>query len=424
MQSTTILDSTIQIHFLTDDQTLQDICTCYWSINPSTHKFSFTIREILDTFPQFSLRSGTLAEFIAQYCRAFSIALCPICHEPRIYRNRTDYSEHYVVEKIVNCPTCYQKEIKRQQQQRQSYQREQRETLQRYYSWAVHHQWKAEDLSFREAMYVVAMARLLGTDDPTHIIPYYLRPLSQVQQPLTPDQTWTVAICDHLLGKRYLCVSASFTDASILSYSRNEANTLVITGFPALRVCWQFTSDPEPYAEAKKYERGQSGIEKIERWIRSAEYPAHWTETAWRELAYEVAYAECIEFLLYQMTLHKFTFSPGEKTKMVFDQALEYFSVAQIYRIIGESVMGAAAYYQRGTVSKTQATNSVITRIQAKIEKARDEKRDVVPFRRSWDCPRSMLSEVVFSGFLHSGDAGFTELPTAWRRDEIDSVDD
>ena len=73
-------------------------------------------------------------------------------------------------------------------------------------------------------------------------------------------------------------------------------------------------------------------------------YSADYADEA-LELWKEIAVAECIEYLQYQLDKVNFEFTPGEKTYKTFEIILNDFSVSQIYGIIWRSVADASKLY-------------------------------------------------------------------------------
>jgi hypothetical protein len=85
--------------------------------------------------------------------------------------------------------------------------------------------------------------------------------------------------------------------------------------------------------------------------------------------------------------------------------------VAQICNFIWRAAKDAAAFYVREAVSKQHAANTVIGAIQRYGERAKAEGWDIKPYRRNFDCPQSMVSEVLFNAVLRIGDDGFNRTP-------------
>lgn len=117
----------------------------------------------------------------------------------------------------------------------------------------------------------------------------------------------------------------------------------------------------------------------------------------------EIAAGECITYLQYRLEKIGFPFTPGEKTKEVFQKLLEDFSVSQIYYIIWCKVNDASRWYLEGGVSKAQAANSVVGACLRYGNNAKLYDRELPQYQRPADCPRSELSRFFYYDILKLG---------------------
>jgi hypothetical protein len=152
--------------------------------------------------------------------------------------------------------------------------------------------------------------------------------------------------------------------------------------------------------------------QRIESMFRTDDWPEAW-RTSVLPLWQKIALYECLEYLTHQLSKHGMDFSPGDKTFMVLRDALTTFSVSQVYGAICRAAKNAAAYYmeQSSNISLRQAANTVVGRIQSFVEHARAEKWDVMRYRRDFNCPPSMVSNVLFDAVLKIGSDGFDLVP-------------
>ena len=126
----------------------------------------------------------------------------------------------------------------------------------------------------------------------------------------------------------------------------------------------------------------------------------------------DLALHECLETFEHQGQLHKLQPPAGEKTILTFQALLEDLSVAQIYNIVWSAARNAAAYYQRGGVTKQQAANSMVGGCRMRADKAKVEGWKIKPYGRNYDRPRSELSHVLHDVFLKIGELGFNAKPS------------
>lgn len=126
----------------------------------------------------------------------------------------------------------------------------------------------------------------------------------------------------------------------------------------------------------------------------------------------EIAIAECIEYLQYQLSKVNFEFTPGDKTYKTFEIILNDFSISQIYGIIWRAVADASKLYLEKGISKKHAANSVIGSCERYAERAKLNSWDLAQYNRIRDLPQSALSLFYFNRVLGIGDMGFRVPPT------------
>ncbi|QDP39174.1 hypothetical protein [Radiobacillus deserti] len=126
----------------------------------------------------------------------------------------------------------------------------------------------------------------------------------------------------------------------------------------------------------------------------------------------KIALNESIEYLLYSLDKVGFDFSPGEKTNKVFENLLEHFSVAQIYSIIYRAVANSTKLYQEKRMPRKKAANAVITFCESNGERAIAEGWNLSKYRRDYNLPETLISQVFFTSILKIAYIGFEEKPT------------
>lgn len=126
----------------------------------------------------------------------------------------------------------------------------------------------------------------------------------------------------------------------------------------------------------------------------------------------EIAVAECIEYLQYQLDRVNFAFVPGDKTYKTFELILEDFSVSQIYGIIWRAVADASKLYLEKGMSRKHAANSVIGACKRYSERAKLNGWELTHYNRIRDLPQSELSLFFFNRVLGIGEMGFKIPPT------------
>ncbi|MFJ1541693.1 hypothetical protein ACIODS_24410 [Micromonospora chalcea] len=149
----------------------------------------------------------------------------------------------------------------------------------------------------------------------------------------------------------------------------------------------------------------------------SGSWPDSWSLT-WPGEWDRVMLEESLAYLELCMDDHRLEFNPGERTKDVLSSALNSFSLGQVYNFVWRAVRDSAAYYQRGGVTRLQAANSTIGRIERVAERALAEKWEVKAYRRDRRLPWSAVSTTLFTTFLGLGDAMTATV------EDVDAVND
>lgn len=109
----------IQVEFVTDDKSLQELCTAYWQ-GDDEGKFT---QKVADIAARFNLQVHEVATVVRKHCRAFRTdRLCENCGKPVKYLDsRADLSIRWRSgEELRFCETCQHDIDERKQQERQN----------------------------------------------------------------------------------------------------------------------------------------------------------------------------------------------------------------------------------------------------------------------------------------------------------------
>lgn len=253
----------------------------------------------------------------------------------------------------------------------------------------------ASGLTLTSAVALLTLYRNAHTDDGLTLTP---RP---THRPLAPTQDSHVEILSRLLDDNLIAVDPN-SPADAFEFAEDNS----IKAFYWLRVHWRLL----PGATAEQAAEVLALIEANARegtWLWSDDDVLE-ALGQWEELAL----AECLQFFDYQGNAHHLPNPSGDKTKLMFASLLKDFAVSQIYSFIWSAAQNAAAYYQRGGVSKSQAGNSMVGSCRGRADRARISGWEVKGFHRNHDLPRSELSHVLLDTFLAIGEAGFIARPS------------
>lgn len=222
------------------------------------------------------------------------------------------------------------------------------------------------------------------------------------ERPLSPTTELTKNMLGHLSGRRLISVSSS----SPLECFEFDDELTRVTAHYVFKVRYRIF----PMLPAGMIAEAMLAIDAMARdgfWLEQ-EGAADHALSLWKELALH----ECLETFEHQGQLHKLQPPAGEKTIVTFQALLEDLSVAQVYNIVWSSARNAAAYYQRGGITKQQASNSMVGSCRTRADKAKVDGWEIKPYGRNYERPRSELSHVLHDVFLKIGEIGFNAKPS------------
>lgn len=437
----------LQIQHLSSDQRTQEICRRYWAANGSKYV------ESVDVIGKaFGLNRKQVLDLVHEKSRAYRY-LCPQCDQPKYYSNRDmahrnqrwDRPEqlcvpclhrergvspriarvHSVVTPVKTemlpsqtgkpaqptaSSTSPSQHSPRSEQTPSSAAEMRRAEQTALKAQAEHKRQIVQDafppitvpyldprtLAFEDAIALLSLLRVGGSEDF-----YIIEAVSSYAIPFTPSDEMDTEVLGRLIDQALIEVHPdSVLDAFILNEDDDDVHeyyTQDVMYYPLIG----------PDLAARR-----QWVAELENIFRSREWPAEWQQ-AWAPLWKRIALHECLDYLRIVLGEHKLPFHPGEKTRLVLDQALDDFSAAQVFNITWQAAKEAAAFYMRGGVTPQHAANTAVGGIQRRVERARNEKWDVHHFRRRFDRPLSMMARVLFETAMQIGYAGFTERPGA-----------
>ena len=247
-------------------------------------------------------------------------------------------------------------------------------------------------LTLRERVLLGALLRNGMAEDYSRI-----HPLCDQKDKLSPRPSYDVQIINSLCAKQLLTIHPESPIAAFCDDTEHPFPQYFYPGYASYRVN---IDAPCGYKGCLEYL-----MQPPEQFFYSCK-PAEFHEL-WKEIAFE----ECMEYLVYRLNSVNFPFSPGEKTKAVFHDLLDHFSTAQIFCFIGRAIDKASTRALEQKLSKKHAANIVINTCQRQGEFALANHWDIYPYRRDFKCPQSTLSSFFYDRVLQLGSRGFELCP-------------
>jgi hypothetical protein len=386
----------IELDFNTEDEALIKLCQQYWEMDEEgrfVHTVVTLAREV-------NLSSREFGQMVNANCDAYTLDdICESCGGSRIYTSRSDFTQRRRYAEMGRewiCEDCKAKERERAATAKRE-QDEQRRALVKEHYEVRQHEFDRDDLTLRDAVFLITLTRHLAREDFQKILP-----VESNEYPLTPSREYDRDLVVHLYKRRLIAVDP---DSSIESFVFNEEN--VPERFYPIKVHWLLIANNE------SRDTNIAFIRQVEQMFRDMDWNADWEDGVidlWRE----VALHECLSYLKLALDDHKLPFTPGEKTVQMFQQVLERYSVSQVYSFIWRAAKDAAAFYTRERVPKTHAANTAVGAIQRAAERAHANGWEVKHYGRDRRLPESVLNQVLFNRVLQVGDEGFNAVPYWW----------
>lgn len=384
----------IKLEILTEDENLTAICQLYWEVDD---EFNF-VHKVSELAKTAELDKKKLPSLVKDACNAYVPTWkCKDCGKPYVFSNRSDLTSNKkylflpVSEKVSYvCSDCKNKRKEKEKQARDTIEQEKRKKIREVYDLSKRNLIDVNLLSLTEVVYLLSVMRAGAYENLTKIMP-----IATFEQKLSPDDEFSSEIINLLYDRKLIYVHPDTEPEAFVNDEVSRFYTWRVYYAPPIS-----KNSPDDPAGIFSELLSRLTASWTEEWCQEA-------FTLWKRVALE----ESKEYLLLVLNEHHFEFSLGEKTNQYLEFALQHFSTAQVFNTIWRAGKDAAAYYQRGGISKKQAANSAVSSIQRTTERAVAEQWDIKPFGRNFNCPQSMISEILYNSALQISDGGFNQIP-------------
>ena len=148
-------------------------------------------------------------------------------------------------------------------------------------------------------------------------------------------------------------------------------------------------------------------LENLESLISQRDWPMHWFEDV-VDVAMNLAIAECKEFYELCAAERDFPSIEDRLIESLILNILEDFSPGQCMRVILSGAQYASDFLVKRSATPRMAANYMLEACQRFVEKARKENWELQSLRRNVNCPRSMISILLYDYILQSEGRGLT----------------
>lgn len=341
--------------------------------------------------------------------------LCPNCKTPMVtnsiaktHRNTLSINNLYCLTcghinnpyEVCNCKACNTARIEVEARRQAKLSREKEEIqnkfsrIVKYYEDSSNPKMSFDELTFRQKVYLGTFCRALLDESYTHT--KQIQPLTREDSnhPISPNCDITRSMISELKHSNVLTVSS-------------------ISPLEAFQDCDEFPKFH--YLNKVWHLVNLDDAKDLDDMFRKILNPTYFNDSN-KEIAYkmwfEIAKAECFNYLEFRLNAVGFDTNLGKKAELVFEELLKYFSVSQIYSIIWKQVASASTGYLEGRFDSNHAKNIAINGCERYGEKVREQGWDIPCFKRVKEVPESIYSEFFFYKVLKIDNMGFDIPPT------------
>ena len=327
--------------------------------------------------------------------------LCPFCNifMTSYRKSKSSYSietifckecQHELDNDYCSCRICKNKRLEKEKFERERQQilfDTQRQVIIDKYLTDKEYPTDFEELDIQMKLYLSSLLRSSLSEDLKDINPISSATLKLT--PITPDNIYETKIIT-FLKENGLIIFSPNTVLSSISIEDNK-----IDGYYPLKTTYRLNIfKDELNIEIDELFHLEDIEEKNEELLL----------TLWLE----IALYECLEYLYVRLDEYNLPSQHiGDKTISTIKEALNNFSISQVFYFIWNASKNAAAFYQKGSVTKKHAVNLVAGNILRTMERAIAQNWDVSKYRRDYNYPQSIISEIFFNRILKIGDRGF-----------------
>ena len=369
---------------LTDDPALRRLCSEYWDQDDAGE----FVRRVADLELPPGVARPAIAATVRQHSQAIvPTILCIECQTPWVLQTRADLTNRRAATQTYTCPACRE----RQAQERQRVKQEEAQRRD-----AALMDWFSRPESTPGADYV----RLLSLRQATLLLAAIRVGADADMEGIRARRSWTGTVSPRGMQDEEILDEMRAQDLVHISEdSAHDAFTWT-AGEPT-----HFTKDAVRWCVGFGGRRHR--LRPVARALEDVlgaptSWPAAWhleVESVWRE----VAQLEVLAYLDVQVAAHHLPLKIGDRLRHVVEQALTSFSPGQLFNFSWRAARDAAAFYQRGGVTKAHAGNIVPGAIERSAERGRAEGWDPKPFRRDRAAPECAWSALIADVILQVG---------------------
>jgi hypothetical protein len=379
---------TFELELMTDDPGLAALARQYWAYDEEG-KFP---AKVADLASEYRLRSSDVAKTVASAAVARSTTIrCVACGIGKPFTSRADYTQSRSSRWCRDwmCAPCTESARRREAELAEARRIEQAGALWEWFGLDLGGSLDPLELTLDEAVALLSLIRVAADE--------HLEAIHAIgDRRLSPFRDLDDAFLSHLHHERRLIQIAPLSDVEAFKWEDGKP-----VRYFTYQVGWQIRDGDRSVDVAS----AQSVLEDSLRASWSSSWRAQ-RDDLWRRLAL----AECLEYLRISLEDHGLTKEMGEKTRHVVENALNDFSIGQVYSFIWRAAKDAAAFYVRESVAKRHAANTVVGAIERSAERALVNGWDVTQYRRDRRAAETPVVQ-LFTTVSGLGERYWMEVP-------------
>jgi len=377
----------------TTDPEMVVLCRAYWE-QDDEHEF---VHKASALAAGHGVQASRLAQIVREHCTArLAKATCQHCGRGEVVRSRADLARHGRAYTGGTCEDCRAEEARKVAAADAERKARRRQIIVERFDESLLPcaEVDVRRLPLRTALSQLALARA-ATDEELAV----LRPQRDWTSTLTPGGRGDVDVLKDLFNNYMLALSPSSAPAAF-DWSEDEQPER----FWYESVHWRLATEGEQHDLA-------SSVRALDAVLRDQrEWPVTW-HLELRPLWLALAVDDCLEYLERRLEEYHLPLKVGDRLRQVLLQALNDFSVGQVYNFIWRAAKDAAAFYQKTGNTKSHAANTVPGAIERACERALAQGWDVRSFGRDWNSSEGAMIQLLAYVVTKVGDDYMNVVP-------------
>lgn len=380
----------IDVEIFTDDPYMQNLCREYWG-RSAEGEWTIGVKALA---AKYDISPSRVSQTVGRLCVARGTDVrCHSCGTGIVVASRTELTDARSRAHVrIECSSCKRAREEARAAVEAQLEVDRRRYVEDTYALRDDTPLQLDELTLKEGVVLLALLR-----SPEHFGAEGLVPLKWRDTPFGPTPDYGINALREL-----------FQAGRILIHPSSDLDAFV----------WEGDESHEFYLTAVRYvvpgagaadDRSADLERRLLEAFRTGRWPDAWLNSI-SDLWLEIAIEESIAHLQLSLSEHNLPFAAGPKTRTMYEDVLQSFSLGQVFNFNWRAAKDAAAYWVRAEITTHQAANSCVGAIQRSADNARASEWDVKHFSRPPRLPLSEVSHVFFKVAMQLPDVMTAQL--------------